>query len=162
MDNHRQDDEKLQEPPIEEIAAWSPGDGFRKNLPTSINPHIVAYSKNGNEGNGEKCSENTNNDDNVQVITFSGDGLGDVPAAEEDCDSDVISSYIGHYGWWQFYWTFLLGLFQCPSTFHIFVFVFQVSFDQIKLYICLLSYLFHKSIANCNKLSVPKYLYIIL
>lgn len=127
--NHRQDDDKLQEPPIEEIEAWSPKDGFRKNLPTSINPHIVTYSKNGNQGNGDKC--NTNNDDNVQVITFSDDGLGELPAEEEDCDSDVISAYIGHYGWWQFYWTFLLGLFQCPSTFHIFVFVFQVSFDCI-------------------------------
>ncbi|KAG4072079.1 hypothetical protein HA402_015578 [Bradysia odoriphaga] len=34
----------------------------------------------------------------------------------EDGDSDVISTYIGHYGWWQFFWTALLGLCQCPST----------------------------------------------
>lgn len=128
--NRRQDDEKLPEPSIAEIAVWSPGDGFRKNLPTSINPHIVTYSKNGNDGNGEKFSENTKNDDNVQVITFTDDIRGEMPTNEEDCDSDVISAYIGHYGWWQFYWTFLLGLFQCPSTFHIFVFVFQVSYDD--------------------------------
>lgn len=128
--NRRPDDEKLQEMPIEGIAAWSPGDGFRKNLPTSINPHIVTYTKNGS--NGEKCVSAAHNDDNVQVITFSGDGEQQ-PAEDDDSDSDVISAYIGHYGWWQFYWTFLLGLFQCPSTFHIFVFVFQVSFDRLKL-----------------------------
>lgn len=145
--NRQQDDESLQAVPIEEIAAWSPGDGFRKNLPTSINPQIVTYSKNCNESNGEKCSENTNNDDNVQVITFSGDGLGEqLPVEEEDCDSDVISAYIGHYGWWQFYWTFLLGLFQCPSTFHIFVFVFQVCFDRITLFQLCISL----DNSNCN------------
>lgn len=45
---------------------------------------------------------------------------------ENNCDSDIISNYIGHYGKWQFYWTFVLCLFQLPSTFQIFAFVFQV------------------------------------
>lgn len=44
-----------------------------------------------------------------------------------DEDSDIISEYIGHYGRWQFGWTFLLCLFQIPTTFHIFCLVFQVS-----------------------------------
>ena len=46
---------------------------------------------------------------------------------EEDVDVDIISEYIGHYGWYQFFWTFLLCLFQFPTTFHIFCLVFQVS-----------------------------------
>ncbi|XP_058448439.1 organic cation transporter protein [Malaya genurostris] len=44
-----------------------------------------------------------------------------------DEDSDIISEYIGHYGWWQFCWTFLLCLFQIPTTFHIFCLVFQAA-----------------------------------
>lgn len=51
---------------------------------------------------------------------------GDKKGKEDDCDSDIISNYIGHYGKWQFYWTFVLCLFQLPSTFQIFAFVFQV------------------------------------
>lgn len=46
---------------------------------------------------------------------------------EEDVDVDIISDYMGHYGWYQFFWTFLLCLFQFPTTFHIFCLVFQVS-----------------------------------
>ncbi|XP_050071891.1 organic cation transporter protein [Anopheles maculipalpis] len=44
-----------------------------------------------------------------------------------DEDSDIISEYIGHYGRWQFGWTFLLCLFQIPTTFHIFCLVFQAA-----------------------------------
>lgn len=50
-----------------------------------------------------------------------------------DEDSDIITEYIGHYGLWQFYWTFLLCLFQIPTTFHIFCLVFQVSFSRTVL-----------------------------
>ncbi|XP_055609045.1 organic cation transporter protein [Uranotaenia lowii] len=46
---------------------------------------------------------------------------------DNDEDSDIISEYIGHYGLWQFFWTFLLCLFQIPSTFHIFALVFQAA-----------------------------------
>ncbi|XP_058823470.1 organic cation transporter protein [Topomyia yanbarensis] len=46
-------------------------------------------------------------------------------AADED--SDIISEYIGHYGLWQFFWTFLLCMFQIPTTFHIFCLVFQAA-----------------------------------
>lgn len=64
---------------------------------------------------------------------------GDKKGKEDDCDSDIISNYIGHYGKWQFYWTFVLCLFQLPSTFQIFAFVFQVFrlfffFDKILIY----------------------------
>ncbi|KFB53825.1 AGAP003038-PA-like protein [Anopheles sinensis] len=48
-------------------------------------------------------------------------GLGNA----SDEDSDIISEYIGHYGRWQFGWTFVLCLFQIPTTFHIFCLVFQ-------------------------------------
>uniref|UniRef100_A0A182NFM8 Uncharacterized protein n=1 Tax=Anopheles dirus TaxID=7168 RepID=A0A182NFM8_9DIPT len=55
----------------------------------------------------------------------NGSNLSGVTANDED--SDIISEYIGHYGRWQFGWTFLLCLFQIPTTFHIFCLVFQVS-----------------------------------
>ncbi|XP_058129874.1 organic cation transporter protein isoform X2 [Anopheles ziemanni] len=50
-------------------------------------------------------------------------GLGNA----SDEDSDIISEYIGHYGRWQFGWTFVLCLFQIPTTFHIFCLVFQAA-----------------------------------
>lgn len=71
--------------------------------------------------------------DDVQVIRFSDSVSGnrksasDKKSVHDGYDTDVISGYIGHYGRWQFFWTFLLSLFQIPSTFEIFVFVFQVS-----------------------------------
>ncbi|KAH8360253.1 hypothetical protein KR093_011476 [Drosophila rubida] len=43
----------------------------------------------------------------------------------QDVDSDVISNFLGHYSKWSFWWTFLLCLFQLPTTFHLFMFVFQ-------------------------------------
>lgn len=46
----------------------------------------------------------------------------------QDEDSDVISNFLGHYTRWSFLWTLLLCLFQLPTTFHLFMFVFQVSF----------------------------------
>lgn len=69
----------------------------------------------------------------VQVIRFSDTERANANKtskstdnADDDDDSDIISDYIGHYGWWQFFWTFLLALFQLPCTFQIFAFVFQV------------------------------------
>lgn len=47
----------------------------------------------------------------------------------QDVDSDVLSNFLGHYRKWSFMWTFLLCLFQIPTTFHLFMFVFQVSFS---------------------------------
>ncbi|KAJ6636443.1 Organic cation transporter protein [Pseudolycoriella hygida] len=74
----------------------------------------------------KKCFGKMNGDKvpggDVPVIKFSGDRDEKL---DENCDSDVISKYIGHYGWWQFFWTFLLVLCQCPSTFQIYAFVFQ-------------------------------------
>ncbi|KAH8243831.1 hypothetical protein KR032_010447 [Drosophila birchii] len=45
----------------------------------------------------------------------------------QDADSDVISNFLGHYTRWSFLWTLLLCLFQLPTTFHLFMFVFQVN-----------------------------------
>lgn len=44
----------------------------------------------------------------------------------EDVDSDIVSNFTGHFGLWQFCWTFILSLFQIPAMFHIFSFTFQV------------------------------------
>ncbi len=73
-----------------------------------------------------KMNANKVDDGDVPVIKFSGDNFDD-NSDSSDGDSDVISKYIGHYGWWQFFWTILLGLCQCPSTFQIYAFVFQVN-----------------------------------
>ncbi|EDW15654.2 organic cation transporter protein isoform X1 [Drosophila mojavensis] len=45
----------------------------------------------------------------------------------QDVDSDVLSNFLGHYSKWSFMWTFLLCLFQLPTTFHLFMFVFQTA-----------------------------------
>ncbi|XP_017845103.1 organic cation transporter protein isoform X2 [Drosophila busckii] len=47
----------------------------------------------------------------------------------QDADSDVLSNFLGHYRWWSFFWTFVLCLFQVPTTFHLFMFVFQVTLE---------------------------------
>ncbi|XP_017144514.1 organic cation transporter protein isoform X1 [Drosophila miranda] len=49
------------------------------------------------------------------------------PDLSQDVDSDVISNFLGHYTRWSFLWTFLLCLFQLPTTFHLFMFVFQTA-----------------------------------
>lgn len=92
----------------------SSSDLYRTNLPPNI------------DSNKWLKTQNKSDDDNVQVIKFCNSSDVQQISKDEDSDSDIISDYIGHYGWWQFFWTFLLGLFQCPSTFHIFAFVFQV------------------------------------
>ncbi|XP_068158072.1 LOW QUALITY PROTEIN: organic cation transporter protein [Drosophila tropicalis] len=45
----------------------------------------------------------------------------------QDVDSDVLSNFLGHYRKWSFLWTFLLCIFQLPTTFHLFMFVFQTA-----------------------------------
>ncbi|KAH8384100.1 hypothetical protein KR009_012128 [Drosophila setifemur] len=47
----------------------------------------------------------------------------------QDADSDVISNFLGHYTRWSFLWTLLLCLFQLPTTFHLFMFVFQLTME---------------------------------
>ncbi|XP_026840056.1 organic cation transporter protein isoform X3 [Drosophila persimilis] len=49
------------------------------------------------------------------------------PDLSQDVDSDVISNFLGHYTRWSFLWTFLLCLLQLPTTFHLFMFVFQTA-----------------------------------
>lgn len=44
-----------------------------------------------------------------------------------DNTGDCISELIGHIGLWQVVWVIFLILFQVPSAFHIFSFMFQVS-----------------------------------
>lgn len=44
---------------------------------------------------------------------------------------DVISELIGHIGWWQVVWVTFLIMFQIPSAFHIFSFMFQVSSSNL-------------------------------
>lgn len=56
-----------------------------------------------------------------------------------DDTGDCISELIGHIGKWQIVWVTFLILFQVPSAFHIFAFMFQVIKDKhekIKNYEC--------------------------
>uniref|UniRef100_A0A1B0CZU8 Major facilitator superfamily (MFS) profile domain-containing protein n=1 Tax=Phlebotomus papatasi TaxID=29031 RepID=A0A1B0CZU8_PHLPP len=66
---------------------------------------------------GSKCD---NNDKNTQNCAIALDD-----AEEEDNNSDVISDLTGHIGKWQLIWAIVLSLFQFPSTFHLFSFVFE-------------------------------------
>lgn len=57
----------------------------------------------------------------------------DAPHGLEDT-GDCISELIGHIGWWQVAWCTFLIMFQIPSAFHIFSFMFQVNFEFSKFY----------------------------
>lgn len=59
----------------------------------------------------------------------------------QDENSDVISNFLGHYTRWSFLWTLLLCLLQLPNTFHLYMFVFQVSFDHGRQPLWLAKYL---------------------
>ena len=83
----------------------------------------IIFNLPGNDKNVGKSPTAYSDSDNLSFST------------EEDCDHDIISDYIGHYGRWQFLWTFLLCLFQIPTTFHIFCLVFQVSRKIIVIYL---------------------------
>ncbi|GAB0094988.1 organic cation transporter protein [Sergentomyia squamirostris] len=68
---------------------------------------------------GAKCE----NEKNVENCATGVSPKSEIP--EDDNNSDVISDLTGHFGRWQLMWTFLLSLFQFPSTFHLFSFVFE-------------------------------------
>ncbi|XP_035780826.1 organic cation transporter protein-like [Anopheles albimanus] len=71
-----------------------------------------------------KATVGERDDKNDNGSNVTGSALG---GNANDEDTDIISEYIGHYGWWQFGWTFVLCLFQIPTTFHIFCLVFQAA-----------------------------------
>lgn len=52
--------------------------------------------------------------------------IQDAPAPSLEDTGDCISELIGHIGWWQVCWVTFLIMFQIPSAFHIFSFMFQV------------------------------------
>ncbi|XP_053695418.1 organic cation transporter protein-like [Sabethes cyaneus] len=66
-------------------------------------------------------------DETLQDTSTGTNYNGSIVENVPDDDSDIISDYIGHYGRWQFLWTFLLCLFQIPTTFHFFCLVFQAA-----------------------------------
>lgn len=72
-------------------------------------------------------SANINVGDQHQVHMPSSGPVSAERNLSDDADSDIISNYIGHYGKWNFIWTFILSLFQITPTFQMFAFVFQVS-----------------------------------
>lgn len=71
---------------------------------------VTSLSKNKNQIDGEKFQTHG---------TEHSHGIDDT--------GDCISELIGHIGLWQVVWVIFLVMFQVPSAFHIFSFMFQVS-----------------------------------
>lgn len=80
----------------------------------------------------KKQNNNSNNSTTVVEVTnevqmIDEDQQETTTADDQIENTDVISDILGHFGWWQFIWALTLSLFQFPSTFHLFSFVFEVS-----------------------------------
>uniref|UniRef100_A0AAG5CT33 Major facilitator superfamily (MFS) profile domain-containing protein n=1 Tax=Anopheles atroparvus TaxID=41427 RepID=A0AAG5CT33_ANOAO len=86
----------------------------------------IYQTRDGSLPNGAKATGD-HPDRTVPAFDDKSDNSSNLGGAASDEDSDIISEYIGHYGWWQFGWTFVLCLFQIPTTFHIFCLVFQAA-----------------------------------
>lgn len=75
----------------------------------------------------------TQQDEKTTTTTANSNIVVEVDMEEDNQDqqeienADAISDILGHFGWWQFIWCVTLSLFQFPSTFHLFSFVFEVS-----------------------------------
>lgn len=99
----------------------------------SVDKTLTQYHQNGviNEKNPMKINVKSRNDDDY----------------DDEDNGDTISRLIGHYGLYQFGWTIFIILFQIPSAFHIFSFMFQVS--SITFYLVFLfSFLWHRRRLN--------------
>lgn len=99
--------------------------GYRdmKNAPT---PEISVISFDFRRHSADLKKDNINNGDSDPIHQLQ--MPVDAPRKpSDDPDSDIISNFIGHYGKWNFIWTFVLSLFQITPTFQMFAFVFQVS-----------------------------------
>lgn len=95
--------------------------------------------RNNNNNNNNQQQDNTNDNNEksnsnttvVEVTTEVQQQEQEQDQTQQDTDqienTDAISDLLGHFGWWQFIWTVTLSLFQFPSTFHLFSFVFEVS-----------------------------------
>lgn len=75
-----------------------------------IGNSVQSLSKKSHQIDAEKCQIRANNLNN-----------------NIDDTGDCISELIGHIGLWQVVWVIFLIMFQVPSAFHIFSFMFQVS-----------------------------------
>lgn len=94
-------------------------------------------NNNQQQQNNEKSNGDNNNNSNSNANSTVVEVTTEVEMQEQDNtnqeieNTDVISDLLGHFGWWQFIWCLTLSLFQFPSTFHLFSFVFEVCM-QIK------------------------------
>lgn len=80
------------------------------------------------ESNIEIAPSMSCSNDKKSSITSGKKSLKKISADNDD--GDCISDLIGHKGLWQLTWSFILIIFQVPSAFHIFSFVFQVSYTE--------------------------------
>lgn len=69
-----------------------------------------------------------------QIDAEKGQTRHNDPHSLED-SGDCISELIGHIGLWQIVWVVFLIMFQIPSAFHIFSFMFQVIFSCFDVFI---------------------------
>lgn len=72
-----------------------------------------------------------------------------------DDTGDCISELIGHIGLWQVVWVIFLIMFQVPSAFHIFSFMFQVILAILLAFLCIFETVYSKhSLARQNQILV--------
>lgn len=109
--------EKSTSPDSPKFGFWQNLINMRESLSKGVNEKISISSR--RESETTKASPRSS-----QLSTRSGHSK---KVGVDDEDGDCISDLIGHTGVWQFTWSFVLILFQVPSAFHIFSFVFQVS-----------------------------------
>ncbi|XP_034486301.1 organic cation transporter protein isoform X2 [Drosophila innubila] len=95
--------------------------GYRETKPTPGTPEISVIAM-----DFRRLSDDLKK---VGLMPLPATALSPSKDLSQDDNSDVLSNFLGHYRKWSFLWTFLLCLFQIPTTFHLFMFVFQVSFQ---------------------------------
>lgn len=90
--------------------------------------NLTKFLKGGGRGDiSDKMSKNDK--ESTAKVTINGEKVyyDTNHGNDDDDEGDAISKFIGHYGLYQLFWTVCIILFQVPSSFHIFSFMFQVS-----------------------------------
>ncbi|XP_034486300.1 organic cation transporter protein isoform X1 [Drosophila innubila] len=93
--------------------------GYRETKPTPGTPEISVIAM-----DFRRLSDDLKK---VGLMPLPATALSPSKDLSQDDNSDVLSNFLGHYRKWSFLWTFLLCLFQIPTTFHLFMFVFQTA-----------------------------------
>lgn len=127
-------DSDLDKESTKKTSFWQRVFNLRENLVKTKSSACVASGQHDEKPLNKSCnigssitslstrSKGHNNAEKIQITHQP-----DAPHGLEDT-GDCISELIGHIGWWQVAWVTFLIMFQIPSAFHIFSFMFQVKF----------------------------------